>query len=208
MINRPSTIIGTIMVTYGLFWAWYSARRKPLTADEVEAYMAKLSASGRSGPALERVRAFLQADTGRSFVMVNLIKLRAQPEPMPPGGPTTSAAVLERYTSQFLPALLRRAGHPILTGKATGDALEVWGVSEGETWTNVGLVRYRSRRDMIEEVTKADFEASHPYKIAAIEKTIAVPADPWVYAGDPRLLLGLLALIGILAARGPRRGRA
>ena len=35
----------------------------------------------------------------------------------------------------------------------------------------------------------------HDFKIAAIEKTIAYPLDPWFHLGDPRLVVGLLVLV-------------
>jgi len=35
----------------------------------------------------------------------------------------------------------------------------------------------------------------HDYKIAAMEKTIAFPVDPWFQLGDPRLLLALVFLV-------------
>ncbi len=35
----------------------------------------------------------------------------------------------------------------------------------------------------------------HHFKIAAMEKTIAYPLDPWFQLGDPRLVLGLLFLV-------------
>ena len=37
----------------------------------------------------------------------------------------------------------------------------------------------------------------HEYKIAALEKTIAFPLDPWLQLGDPRLVLALVfAVVG------------
>ena len=41
----------------------------------------------------------------------------------------------------------------------------------------------------------------HLYKIAAMEKTIAFPVDPWFYPGDPRLLLALVfSVVGLAFA--------
>jgi len=41
----------------------------------------------------------------------------------------------------------------------------------------------------------------HEYKVAALEKTIAFPAEPDLYLGDPRMILGLFLLIIGLVAR-------
>ncbi len=39
----------------------------------------------------------------------------------------------------------------------------------------------------------------HSFKVAAVEKTIAFPLDPWFQAGDPRFLLALIfILIGLV----------
>ena len=65
------------------------------------------------------------------------------------------------------------------------------------TWTQGAGVRYRSRRDLLEISTNPAFQGRHEFKIAAMQKTIAFPIDPWFQLGDPRLLLALfLGLIG------------
>ena len=56
-------------------------------------------------------------------------------------------------------------------------------------------MRYRSRRDLMEIATNPAFQGSHEFKIAAMNKTIAFPIDPWFHLGDPRLLLALLFLV-------------
>lgn len=193
-------ILSAIFAAYGLFWAWYTGSRKPLTQHEIETYLAEMETMEPDPVVLKRLRSFLESDTGKSFVMVNLIKLRDKPlsqsttQPMSESASTT----LQRYTSTFLPSILKQAGHPILVGKAAAEAVELWGVDQGDTWTNVGLVRYRSRRDMIKAVMNPRFAEVHPFKQAAIEKTIAVPADPWFHLGDPRLVVGLFACIALL----------
>jgi hypothetical protein len=62
-------------------------------------------------------------------------------------------------------------------------------------------MRYRSRRDMMEISGNPEFAGSHEFKVAAMQKTIAFPIDPWIQAGDPRLLLALiLSLVGALVS--------
>ena len=67
-----------------------------------------------------------------------------------------------------------------------------------ERWDSGALMRYRSRRDMLEISSNPAFRGSHDFKIAAMEKTIAFPLDPWFHLGDPRLLLAfVLGVIGL-----------
>ena len=66
-------------------------------------------------------------------------------------------------------------------------------MERADRWTAVGLMRYRSRRDMLEIAGNPAFQGPHEFKIASMAKTIAFPADPWMQAGDPRFLLALVA---------------
>ena len=51
---------------------------------------------------------------------------------------------------------------------------------------------------MIEKMTTSGSDI-HSFKVAAVEKTIAFPLDPWFQAGDPRFLLALIfILIGLV----------
>ncbi len=108
------------------------------------------------------------------------------------------------------PQLLKRACHPVLYGRAATQALDMFGVEGMEDWTVGAGMRYRSRRDMLEISSNPAFAGSHEFKIAAMEKTIAFPIDPWLQAGDPRLILGLiLAVIGFASSwRFARSGGA
>ena len=69
-------------------------------------------------------------------------------------------------------------------------------------------MRYRSRRDMLEIVTNPAFQGSHEFKVAAIDKTVAFPVDPWYSLGDPRILLFLVFLvIGLTASWRSERAK-
>jgi hypothetical protein len=99
------------------------------------------------------------------------------------------------YTRRFMPALFRRAGHPALFGRAAGGYVEAWGVEPDPGWSVSGVIRYRSRRDMIELATDPAFESAHAFKIAALEKTLAFPLSPaWVVAGPRFVVAARLAL--------------
>jgi len=148
------------------------------------------------------IRAFLESDTGDDFVMVNVIEMNADPGDVP-GMPSGSTAdeILAGYMNYMWPALLSRASHPVLFGTAAAPALEQFGIDGARRWSQAGMMRYRSRRDLMEIAMNDEFADAHLYKVAAMSKTFAFPIDPWGQLGDPRLfLLLLLATIGLLVS--------
>jgi hypothetical protein len=197
----PWAVWSAIALVYAALLVWYQGFRAPLTADEVAAVVARQTARGVPPEQVERLRRFLAADDGGDFVMVNAIELRAQPLATDDvSGGESSQQALDRYMAYMWPELLKRACHPILVGPAVADALDVWGIEGGERWSIAGLIRYRSRRDLVEIAANDAFRDAHAFKTAAMQKTIAFPVTPFLNVGDPRLLAGLaLFSLGALA---------
>jgi hypothetical protein len=189
-------------LAYAVFWSWYVGFRRRLTPAEVDAYMSRLSPDLAVDPdRRERMRGFLAADDGCEFLMVNLIRLHPEPVRPPGGGPAAPAAkVLQGYTGPFLRALFRRAGHPALAGRAAAGYLEEWGVEKNPGWTMAGVIRYRSRRDLIELASAPQFAPIHGFKTAAMSNTLAFPISPVRMFFGPRVWVALvLALLAALA---------
>ena len=90
------------------------------------------------------------------------------------------------------PELLKRASHPIFSGNAVFYSMDVLGIEGAERWTQAALMRYRSRRDIVEIASNPVFQGKHEFKIAALDKTIAYPVETQLYLSDPRLLLLLV----------------
>ena len=139
------------------------------------------------------MRRFMAEDTGDDFVMINVIDMYETPlqiEGVEPG--QSSAEVVGKYMAYMWPALLSRASHPVLGGIAANQAMDLMNAPGMESWTSGAAMRYRSRRDMLEIASNPAFQGSHEFKVAAMQKTIAFPIDPWFHLGDPRLILALL----------------
>ena len=186
----------------------------PLTASEIDHYVAAMSAGQPADPegtaealrGADVLRRFLEADTGGDFVMINAIELREPPlldgrrlDGVEPGD--RAQDVLGKYMEYMWPALLRRASHPVLGGSAAAPALDLWGFADEDgarEWSQGAAMRYRSRRDMMEIATNPEFRGRHDFKLAAMAKTIAFPIDPWFSFGDLRLLGFFLLLIALL----------
>ena len=90
--------------------------RRPLTQPEIAELMARLERVATHDPQeLATLRTFLDQDDGREFAMLNLVRLAPEPIPHPKTGvPTPAMKVLEEYTKDFFPALLRRGGPQLL----------------------------------------------------------------------------------------------
>ena len=111
--------------------------------------------------------------------------------------------------AHMYPAMFRRAVPSGARGPVVARALDLWGIENAERWTMVGLVRYRSRRDVIEIATNPAFADAHPFKTAAMAKTIAIPVEPFLQLGSPRwLVAGALRDARRAAPARARRGAA
>ena len=189
-----------LAVVYFSFFSWYTSFGGPLTDEEIDHYVGLMAEHnpGQTDEARAFLRKFLEEDTGDDFAMVNFIDMYDVPqqiEGVEPG--ETSDEVLAKYMAYMYPALFSRASHPVFFGDAAHDAMDLMNAPGMEQWTRGALMRYRSRRDLMEISTNPAFRGSHDFKIAAMEKTIAFPVDPWTQLGDPRLVLALLlGLIG------------
>jgi hypothetical protein len=189
---RRSLLLWSILgALYLGFRLWYDGGGGPLTAEEVARYLARFEQRGIEPARLERLREFLAADTGSEFVMANFIHFADDPG---------AQENLDRYMAHMYPALFRRACHPVVAGPVVAGALDYWGLENGERWSLVGLLRYRSRRDMLEIATDPAFADAHDFKEAAMQQTIAIPLEPFVNLASPRwgVALVLVALGALL----------
>ncbi len=199
-MSLPTIVWSLLLVVYLVFFGWYTSFGGPLSAEEVDHYVALLAQQDGSPEDVAMLRAFLESDTGDDFVMINVVEMRDRPEAVPGVGPEESSQeVLDRYMAFMWPALVSRACHPVFFGRAAAPALDVWGLEGAERWTVAAGMRYRSRRDLMEIATDPGFQGPHEFKVAAIAKTVAFPIDPWMQLGDPRWVAGLLlAVVGLL----------
>jgi hypothetical protein len=185
-----------LVLLYLAFFGWYTSFGGPLDPEEIDHYAEALAQRGGDAARVEQWRHFMQTDTGDDFAMLNAIDMRDKPLPVEGASPNASSAeVLRLYTQPFMLQAIRSAAHPVFLGSAAADALDIWGIEGADEWSIGGLVRYHSRRDLMEQALFASTLDIHDYKIAAMEKTIAFPVDPWFQLGDPRLLLALVFLV-------------
>lgn len=125
--------------------------------------------------------------------MVNLVRLHDGAVNDPVTGLAKPAReVLAGYSRFFMPALLLRAGHPVFGGLGAGRYIEHWGTELDPHWGLAIIIRYRSRRDMIELATDPRFISAHAYKLASIANTLAQPVAPGFVLFGARVGVGLV----------------
>ncbi len=199
----PLVVWSVAALLYMGFRLWYDGLRRPMTAGEIDAFIEEArETSTAEVNDLAALRRFLEADDGREFAMLNLVRLHPEQVAHPETGRATPAADLLRgYLSDFMPTLLRRGGVPLLQARKIGPYVDAWGTEPDPGWTLVGLMRYRSRRDMMRLVTDARFLAGHSLKIAALPNTFSFPTrpSPVGFVGPRVWVAMLLALIAALA---------
>ncbi len=193
---------------YVAFWFWWGGSGKPLSPAETQGYLARLTEIGRrsahSDPkVLAAFRMLASQDDGEEFYMVNLMKYRDKAV-YPPGYDYDDdvEAAASRYSRAVLPALLRHGSVPILVARRQGSFLRFDGA---EAWDDVGIVRYRSRRDMFEFAIELGAQDQGIHKWASIEKTHVFPTQPIFDLVLVRgALAGLLLAIGVAFHLGMR----
>ena len=187
---------------YVAIFFWYTNFHGPLTRDEADAYVAQIRERGAAPERLAALTRFLYDDDGDDFVMVNLIDMRKHDSAE--GGETPSQ-LLDRYMEYMWPSLFLRACHPVFFSQGRYEALDIWGIDGAHNWSQFALMRYRSRRDMLEIAINQQFKDSHDFKIAAMKKTVAFPVSGGFSYADPRwLLAGVFLVLGLLRRRRSR----
>ena len=181
------------VLAYVAFWFWYVGFQKKVTPQEVAATMSIFEHDDTwTATQKEHLRNFLLDDDGKDFVMVNLLHLKSPKK--------ESLEKLNTYQKIFLGSLLRKAGHPIMIARAASGNVENVACDHADDWSAAGMVRYRSRRDLMNILPATIGSEHHGLKLESLEKTFAFPASPWFVFGGPRIVvaLGIALLASVL----------
>ena len=180
---------------YVLFFIWYTNLSGPLNDKEIKFFMKVISERAvNDEQRMERLRKFMEEDDGKDFFMVNFLDYNDTPETMPATGKGASSSNLMNYYMEYMyPEMFKRASHPVFFSDVFFPAMDIVSAEGMEDWDNVALVRYRSRKDMLQIGLNPIFDERHPYKIEALDKTIAIPVET-PFLNDLRLILFILFL--------------
>lgn len=187
---------GLPALTYLVFFFWYTSFGGPLTEAEIDRFIDRLRANAASEARIVQATRFMREDTGSDFVMLNTLDMADHPPDLPATGHNADPDVLMDYYMEFMyPELFARACHPIFFGNVVFGPLDVIAVDQPPDWDRAALMRYRSRRDMMEIATNPAFTERHDYKAGALDRTLAYPVETIINLADPRLLLAMILLL-------------
>ena len=188
---------------YACFLLFYNNWSGKLTQEEIDTMLARAQSQGPGEiNDLSIIRKFLEADDGREFVMVNLVRVSDSiVTDHSTGAQVPAGDMMKAYSKAFMPRLIKHGGHPALAARKVGGYVDAWKVGPDPGWTIVGFMRYRSRRDMIKMVVDPTFTDAHKYKLLGVEETFSFPTQPFIRAyASPRVtVLLILALAAALA---------
>lgn len=197
--------LGAICV---LFLLWHTPLRGPLSADELAG---TLERSGLQDEFPPRIIEFFLTDDGQPFYMVNLHTFSEgarYPGEAPPGV-RTGADAAEAYGRAVIPELLQRGSYPLLTTRRLTTFRSTMGATAA-AFESMTVVRYRSRRDLLDMLTSPSFREAVVHKWASLEENLIAPSqrelyfDPVTFLTLTLLFAGGLATGGWLIARGRR----
>ncbi|RZO96384.1 MAG: hypothetical protein EVA50_01500 [Gammaproteobacteria bacterium] len=199
-------ILGAVYIG---FFFWYTDMGGKLSQEEIQIFIKKheqnIINDGVSPDSeefqlrIDFLKRFMEEDNGKQFIMVNNIEMNKNPGDVVGANPGESAdQLMSRYMEYMWPNLLKRASHPIFMSNAVYQSMDLVGIEGAETWDQAALMRYKSRRTMMEIVTNPNMMDRHEFKIAALQKTIAYPVEPFGFYSDMRLIFGMLiAIVGL-----------
>ena len=202
-------ILGAVYIG---FFFWYTDMGGKLSQEEIQVFIKKHEQniiddgvypdSEELQLRINILRRFMEEDNGKQFIMVNNIEMNKDPGDVLGANPGESAdQLMSRYMEYMWPNLLKRASHPIFMSNAVYQSMDLVGIEGGEVWDQAALMRYKSRRAMMEIVTHPDMMDRHVFKVAALQKTIAYPVEPFVFYSDIRIIFGMFILIIGLSIR-------
>lgn len=204
---RFELMLGTALFSaFGGFWAWQNSgyTRGRLTAGEIERYMAaarNLYLPPDVAPQFfSRLRAWMEADDGRPFYNLNLMRFHPTLQRFP-GAPVFNGTPEEsnaHYESATAPKLFKLGGYPTFSGAVRSENL-VGYEPEVDNWKRVVIARYPSRRAFLDLITDPEYQKLEPYKAMAVE-LVLVPMTPQIVVPEATWIAGAAGVFMFLLA--------
>ena len=176
MLRWPWVVAASVYVLF-LLWhePWLNA---PLSTAELELALKGMDANQQvSKEEKNAIRSFFANDDGKPFYNLNLMLFADRAvyaDNVARPGIVTGADANDAYAKMVVPHLLRRGSYPLFSASKTSNLLSE-NASGADFFQEVAIVRYRSRRDMLDMILDPKFKEGSPHKFAALAKNVAVP---------------------------------
>jgi len=178
-----------LAIFYASFWIWYGGNGDPISQAEGEKMLGQVEQlhgvkfeETPEGSMSRNLMAMLPHDDGKEFYAVNL-------ETRNKGAKAKEAET--RYGEIVIPLLLERGGHPVFVSERAGLMLGKF----GNRIDRVGVVRYRSLRDLLDMIGDERMVEGNKFKSASLAHTEVFITRPTITFVQVRLMLGMLLLI-------------
>lgn len=166
---------------------------------------------GRKEPVLKAVRAWAEADDGKPFYMLNLMRFYQEVQKIP-GAPSFAGTPEQAntfYESSVTSMLVLNAGSAPVMGNTQGRNVmsSASDAPELDNWSRVLLVRYPNRRAFLQLIANPAYAPLEPFKAMALE-FLLVPVQGATVMPDPQAMVGaalLLLFLGVGWRRSARR---
>jgi len=203
-----------LLIVFGAFWTWQTPGwwRGPLTLDEVDHHLA-LMAKNLAMPAdekaevLARLRAWALADDGKPVFMLNLMRYYPQLRQFE-GAPEFAGTPLEAnayYEEEVKPLALAGGVYPLFAGMTQGENI-IEHTAQLDDWSRVIVMRYPSRRAVLELFADPAYAPYEPYKMMALQ-VVLTPVHGDLVVPELRWLVGSALLLLFMATGWLRTAR-
>jgi uncharacterized protein (DUF1330 family) len=179
--------------------------RGKLTAAEIDRYMAALQTLDAPADVkpqfLIRLRRWMESDDGASFYNLNVMRFRprlqrGQSDPEFNGTPEASNA---HYEATVSPMLLKIGAYPTFAGNVSEPNLVGYG-DDVDNWSRIAVVRYPSRRALLDLLTDPVYQRAERYKVMALDQLLLIPVNGQIVLPDATWLAGAASVIAFLTA--------
>lgn len=192
---RVQVALGLLLAAvFALVWRWQlPGESDRLTPPQVSAYIERIAAGLPLDPAdrnetLTRLRTWGEADDGRPVYMLNLMRYHEalRPQPGLEGLRMTPRESNAHYEREAAWLLMGKGGYAQFAGEATGvldgngrrrSNLMSLDRETDDDWDRALVIRYPSRRAVLELLSSPEYAPLLPYKLGALG-VVLVPLTP------------------------------
>lgn len=177
------------LIAFVAMMYWYHWGSSVLLPSEVEEYMGVIEAQTQTPGArhdLPALRSFLSEDDGKPVYTVNLYNFHEVANyPDGSGFDGTGAQAYDRFSQIMVPLMLKRGSHPIYGSN--------WVDHNSSRWDRIVIVRYRSRRDLVDLFATDDFASGSLHKWASLRENERMLVQA-LHLADGKYFIALIAI--------------